>query len=118
MKSDSPLLAFFKSKMPVRAVVAVALGVLLLICALVLDGSSDKPSSDEESRVRTMCCAMQGVSDCTVMLTYSDVGTVASVAIVYYGDTGKQTEREIKEMLCSLYGIGANRIAVIAQKNN
>ena len=118
MRSDRPLVDFLKSRFPVRAAIAVAVGALILICALFFEGSADKPSADEESRVQEMCCAMQGVSDCTVMLTYSDDGRVASVAVVYYGDTGKQTEREIKEMLGSLYGIGANRIAVVAQKNN
>ena len=119
MKSDKLFLNFLKRGIPAKALVALAVGILLLFALLFATDIGSAPEvQSEESRVAQMCCAIDGVAECHVMLTYSEADRVASVAVVYTGDQSKQTEREIKEMLCSLYGIGSNRIAVLAQKNN
>ncbi len=109
---------FLKQGIPWRLVLPFILGVVLLLL-MSMRGNESTEAEALPSELEKMCTALDGVNSCSVMVTYKDAekqNEVLAVAVIYSGDGGVRTEAQIKELIISLYGIGANRVAVISQK--
>ena len=121
LKSDRIFRDFWKKGVPWRVIIPFLLGVLLLIIPLLFgerENESSEPSNDE-SCIEEICSAINGVEECRAVVTYSSDGSdIAAVAVIYTGSGSKETEKNIKDVISTLYGVGANRIAVISRKNN
>ncbi len=121
MRSVSKIGDFLKSEGVSRLIAPIAIGLAMLLL-LSLIGSNERKSAEDkaaaEPTLAEMCSAIDGVGECKVMLTYGNDGDgrVTSAAVIYTGGGGLETERELKELISSLYGIGTNRIAVISAK--
>lgn len=112
MKSDNSFKDFLLSGRGIISVVIMLVVGVLLITAGEWDG--DKTASvGEEGRLSELCSATEGVGECRVMITYTDSGEVFAVAVLCEGAGSSEVERDVKELVGSLYGIGANRISVL-----
>ncbi len=120
MRSVNKIRDFLKSEGISRLIAPIAIGLaMLLLLSLVgnNDGKSEEEKAAAQPTLAEMCTAIDGAGECKVMLTYGDKGEkVTAAAVIYTGGGGLETERELKELISSLYGIGTNRIAVISAK--
>lgn len=113
MKSDKSFFEFMKSsdKAP-RLALFIIIGVLLiLIGSFSLGGNS----RSEEKRVEELCSMIDGVGECRVMMTYRESDgkdSVYAVTILCEGAESVGVRRDLTEMVCSLYGIGHNRVEI------
>lgn len=117
LKSDSPILAFFRS-----GGVGVKLGALLLVGALfILLGSigtvEKKAAQSDEERVAEMCSLAEGVGRCEVMLSYGEGGEVVAALVLCEGADSAAVRQRVVSMISSLYGIGTHRIEVVKISN-
>ena len=96
--------------------------VALLICgaALMLFGSSGFDSDTKvdgaltlEEQTERICSAIDGVGDCTVMITYGEDEEVYAVAVLCDGAESLKVKSAVTELASSLFGIGVNRISVL-----
>ena len=58
---------------------------------------------------------IDGVGECRVMMTYRDregEDSVYAVTILCDGAGSVNVRRDLTEMVCSLYGIGRNRVEI------
>ncbi len=113
MKSDNSFKDFLLSGRGIFSVVILLIVGILLIAAGELEKTDKSASDSEERRLSELCCATEGVGDCRVMITYTEGGEVFAVAVLCDGAGSSEVERDIKELVGSLYGIGANRITVL-----
>ena len=119
------------------AIILLIVGVLLIIFA-----ASQKKSSPEvketdsleeyrrelEDRVENLCASVEGVGKCKVYVTFSrgeqssykgsvliesKPPEVMGVSVVCSGGDKPQVKRELTEMLCALFDIGTNRVAIM-----
>ena len=112
MKSDNSFKEFLLSGRGIVSVVIMLVVGVLLIAAGEWDvGGATEVG--EEARLSELCSATEGVGECRVMITYTDSGEVFAVAVLCDGAGSSEVERDIKELVGSLYGIGANRITVL-----
>ncbi len=116
------IFGFFKSDGVKKLLLLLSIG-LLLLAALSFFGAEGSAQNKGEGAsadeaLAEMCSAISGAGECRVMMSYkdSDRTVVSAVAVIYTGGGGLETERDIKELIASLYGIGTNRIAVISSK--
>ena len=115
LKSDKGLSELFakgltKGKIPLLLLVGVAL------IALSLTMGQGREAKDEgmEARIAEMCSMTEGVGDCRVMITYSDNGDeVYAVAVLCSGADSPAVRQRLTDMVCSLFGIGANRVSIL-----
>ena len=112
MKSDFSFLAFIKKQD--KSVIILIVGVLVL--ALLLIPSGDKKEAvadkeDDETRLEELCAQIDGVGECRVMVTYKN-GEVYAVAVVCRGAESPKVRERLTEVIMSVYGIGANRVAI------
>ena len=113
MKSDKSFLDFIRSsdKAP-RLALLVVVGVFLKLIGSVNIKTNTR---GEERRVEEMCSMIEGVGDCRVMMTYRDTdgeAQVYAVTILCEGAESVCVREDLTEMVCSLYGIGHNRVEI------
>ncbi len=105
---------FFAHTGAVKLLLPLIIGVLLIVFSGI--GSSEKPIATEEERTAELCSLVDGVGDCRVMITYRETEgeeQVYAVAVLCDGAESVQVRSELTELICSLYGIGANRVKVL-----
>lgn len=118
-KSDNRFLQFISS-----APAAVKIGLVgLLAVALMLSASlfsgGEEDSAGEvdelEENLAVLCSAVEGVGECRVMITYRDTesGEIYAVAVLCEGADSVDVRSDLTELIGSLFGIGANRIAIL-----
>ena len=92
------------------ALLLATVGVLLL-----LQGGTEKNvrSAELETELAELCSSADGVGECRVMITYGEDGEVFAVAVLCSGAESARVRSEVKELVGSLFGIGANRISVM-----
>lgn len=113
MKSDKSFIEFFKSSdKSLKYGVILLLGISLILIGSIATFGSTK---SEERRVEEMCSMIDGVGECRVMMTYREVGgeqTVYAVTILCRGAESVSVREDLTEMICSLYGVGHNRVEI------
>lgn len=133
------LLSFLKGKKKITLIlILAALGLMLVALSSV--GTSEVAESGElaeykeelEKRLEKLCSEVDGVGKCTVMVTFSrgEENTykgsqlteskpprVLGVTVVCDGGDNSLVKARISQMLCALFDIGANRVAVLPSKN-
>lgn len=85
-----------------------------------------------ESEVESMCANIRGVGCCRVMITFergeentykgsqlveSKPPRVLGVSVLCDGGDADRIKADVTEMVCALFGIGANRVCVLPLKN-
>ena len=112
MKSDKSFKDFLRSS-PVLSLVAVGAVLAALLVALLLGGGASRAVASEESELEAVCSMLEGVGRCKTVVTYGEDGRVYAVAVLCDGAQSVDVRRGLTELLTSIYGIGANRIAVL-----
>ena len=107
---------FFKEFLSVKTqkwkiVLAALCGVALIIIGTLPQKEVSAPELEE--RVAEMCAMTEGVGDVKVMITHSDDGAVYAVAVICDGADSVAVRERITDMMCSLFGIGANRVSIL-----
>ena len=119
MKGNKSFLTFIKS-VPHAPILILAAVVGLAVMLIPSAPQSEEESS--ESALSRMCSQCEGVGECTVMIVYSEykdsylysesTQRVESVLVLCEGGDSAQVRYRLTELICSLYGIGANRVNV------
>ena len=137
LKSDNVFLSFWKSDKGKRGwLLLLALGVLLLIFGgRSTAGKAPGEETDAEAalcqEVETLCSSVRGVGKCRVMLTFARGETreyrgtavvsvtppqVCAAVIVCEGGDSPAVQKELTDLLCAAFDIGANRVRVYPMK--
>jgi hypothetical protein len=111
---DKKFLKYIKDKKGFTlAVIALALGLILLFLGERGDGNLPSITPDVEERLAAACSDVDGVGECVVLLNYSSDGdTVESVIVICDGAGSVEVRSRLTGMLSSFFGIGTNRIRV------
>ena len=107
--------SLFSSMKPQLKVGALLTLGLIFIFLSTFGGKEVTEAKGEEERLTEICSMIEGVGDCRVMMTYRGEGderTVYAVLIVCEGGESVFVRERITDVLCSLYGIGANRVEI------
>ncbi len=114
LKSDSRFFDFFtKGGSSLRMGVIILLGVILLLLGSGVGREVKEESQSTEERTAEMCAMMDGVGECRVMMTYyPESDRVYAVLVLCDGAESATVRERITSSLCSLYGIGANRVEI------
>ena len=115
-KSDKGFAAFLlKDGIPVKAVIVLILGVLLIVFGGVYGKTpTDARNVSTEEKIADLCSSTVGAGECRVMVVYTDDGEqVYAVAVLCRGADSAEVRGRITEIICTLYGIGANRVSVM-----
>ena len=129
----------FKGKKKIALILLLVSLGLMLIAISSMDAGLEADSNDLseykealEKRLEKLCSEVDGVGKCTVMVTFSrgEENTykgsqlteskppeVLGVTVVCDGGDSAQVKARISQMLCALFDIGANRVAVLPSKN-
>ena len=125
-----------KNKKGVIVIALLLLGALLLFASSAKsggDGGEKEMTLDEykaalEAELASICSDVRGVGACRVFITFergeqnsykgsvlieSKPPKVQGVTVVCRGADTARVRSEITEMICALFGIGANRVAVL-----
>ena len=138
MLSDR-LVTFFKGKKKTALIlILVSLGLMLVALSSATSADSAEQGSlseykeELEKRLEKLCSEVDGVGRCTVMVTFSrgEENTykgsqlteskpprVLGVTVVCDGGENSAVRARLSQMLCALFDIGANRVAVLPSKN-
>ena len=131
-----------RSKRGRMILIALALGIVLLLSSLLMQGvdkeeySSGNVSLEEykaalESELGELCSSVAGVGKAKVMVTF-DAGAeyqykngnlissapprVKGITVICRGGDKDSVRAELSDMLCALFEIGKNRICVLKLK--
>ncbi len=129
----------FKGKKKIALIlILVSLGLMLIAISSIDSGGEADPSDLSEykealeKRLEKLCSEVDGVGKCTVMVTFSrgEENTykgsqltetkppqVLGVTVVCDGGDSAQVKARLSQMLCALFDIGANRVAILPSKN-
>ena len=131
----STLFSLIKGKKAILPIILLALGVLLLILSTTAHGTSEdeeitleeyKEMLEEE--LGDLCSQVEGVGKCRVFVTLergeqkvykgSSVTEtrpprVMGVSIVCRGSESDRVRMELVNMICALFDIGSNRVAIL-----
>ncbi len=138
MLSDR-LVTFFKGKKKTALIlILVSLGLMLVALSSATSADSTEQGNlseykeELEKRLEKLCSEVDGVGRCTVMVTFSrgEENTykgsqlteskpprVLGVTVVCDGGESSAVRARLSQMLCALFDIGANRVAVLPSKN-
>lgn len=117
MKLDKSLRELLMSGGRTRWIIVIALCALILIVLGSLGAGEKKENSENlEERVAEMCSLTEGVGDCRVMITYSGDGEVYAVAVLCDGAESALVRERLTSLVCSLFGVGANRVEILKIK--
>lgn len=120
------------------ALILLLLGVILVFFSTAPKKSDSAPEHSEnsleeyarelEERVEKLCSSVEGVGKCRVYITFSRGETssykgsalieskppkVQGVSVVCAGGDSPYVKSALTEMLCALFDVGTNRIAVM-----
>lgn len=119
---NSGFLGFLKKQGLVwKIIVPVALGLLLVLAGRGADSGEVSIQTDTEEEIASLCSSVDGVGRCIVIITYSEEygyygatgeREVLGVAIACEGGGSVSVRRRLTDMMCALFGIGANRVCV------
>ena len=130
--------AFQGKKKIALILLLVSIGLMLIaISSIDSGGEVDSSNLSEykealEKRLEKLCSEVDGVGRCTVMVTFSrgEENTykgsqlteskpprVLGVTVVCDGGDSAQVKARLSQMLCALFDIGANRVAVLPSEN-
>ena len=99
--------------------VALIFGVLLILIGSIRTTAADEATSSAESSIAELCEMTEGVGECRVHITYRERDgetSVYAVAIVCQGAESVAVRQRLTSLICSLYGIGANRVEILKMK--
>ena len=120
LKSDKCFLQFLSSGKGFTLVaVALILGVLLILIGSNKAKIAEKSISPTEIGIEELCSMTEGAGECRVHITYREVGDeelVYAVAIICEGADSVSVRERLTSLVCSLYGIGANRVEILKMK--
>lgn len=133
------LVTFFKGKKKIALIlVLVSLGLMLVALSSVSSPNESEQAGlseykeELEKRLEKLCSEVDGVGRCSVMVTFSrgEENTykgsqlteskpprVLGVTVVCDGGESAAVRARLSQMLCALFDIGANRVAVLPSKN-
>ena len=133
------LVTFFKEKKKIALIlVLVSLGLMLVALSSVSSPNESEQAGlseykeELEKRLEKLCSEVDGVGRCSVMVTFSrgEENTykgsqlteskpprVLGVTVVCDGGESAAVRARLSQMLCALFDIGANRVAVLPSKN-
>lgn len=97
------------------AFIAVLALILILIGSVGVE-NKEEAGENLESKVAQMCSMTEGVGDCSVMITYTSEGEVYAVAVLCDGAESVVVREKITSLMCSLFGVGANRVEILKIK--
>ena len=120
LKSDNCFSHFLASNKRI-AVFAVALifGVLLILIGSNFASVDNESPNTAESSIAELCAMTEGVGECHVHITYREIdgeACVYAVAIICEGAESVAVRQRLTSLVCSLYGIGANRVEILKMK--
>lgn len=120
LKSDSPFSHFLSSDKRLLLVgIALFLGAMLIFFGSNSPSGSDENQSTSESSIAELCEMTEGVGECRVHITYREIDgeqSVYAVAIICEGAESVAVRQRLTSLVCSLYGIGANRVEILKMK--
>ena len=120
LKSDKCFWQFLSSNKRFATVaVALIFGVLLILIGSNSDALPEKSQITAEEGIAELCSMTDGVGECRVHLTYREDGgeeRVYAVAIICEGADSVAVRERLTSLVCSLYGIGANRVEILKMK--
>ncbi len=116
MKSSSES-SFFREKLSIKSLI---IPIILMIIGLFLifgtDAFFEKKNAENTDKMETRLVAMindlDGVSDSEVMLLTDDDGNVKGAAVICNGGDLSQNQKNIIELITSLFGVGASDVFV------
>ena len=114
LKSEGGFFDFLKSdcKGIRRAVIIFFIGIAVILLGGYM-GNIQEKSNEPTEQLRDMCASVDGAGSTRVMVTYGEDGEVCGVAVLCEGADDAQVRAGVTKMICSLYGIGANRVSVL-----
>ena len=93
--------------------VALALAAALAVMLFLLPSGENETKESPEEELTEICSSLSGVGRCRAVICYGEGGSVSAVAVLCEGADSVFVRERITELITSLYGIGANRIAVL-----
>lgn len=103
---------FASGRLPPKVFLIAAVGIVMIIMGSIVGGRNETRA--EEEKIEELCAMMEGVGECRVAVTYSSEGdSVYAVAVLCRGAESAEVRARVTELVCSLYGIGANRVSVM-----
>lgn len=112
LKSDRGFRDFIKgSKSGLMIGLVILFGLILI---LIGSFEGEKTAEGEEERLSQVCSMIDGVGECRAMIHYDDSDRVYSVILLCQGAESVSVRRDLTEAVCSLYGIGANRVEIFS----
>ena len=112
MKSGKSFIEFIKTEGG-RRLLLIALCALILLAVAPNLGGSEKGQVSEEERLAELCSMTDGVGECRVMISSDGDGRVVAVALLCEGAESAAVRGRLTSLICSLYGIGSHRVAIL-----
>ena len=110
---DKNFLKYIKDKRGVAlAVIALALGIILIFLGGRESDGEASGVTDVEERLAVACSGVDGVGECLVLVNYSPSGGVESVIVICDGADSVEVRSRLYGMISAFFGIGTNRIRV------
>ena len=114
---DKRIAQIFENKGKVLQIAFLAiLALILIFIGSVGNEKTDETDENLEDRVAQMCSMTEGVGDCTVMITYTSDGDIYAVAVLCDGAESVAVRERVTSLICSLFGVGANRVEILKIK--
>lgn len=121
LKSDKFFTQFISSNKRLGVIgIALIFGVLLILIGSRAPSVQENAAKSAEESIAELCQSTDGVGDCIVHLTYREKDgetSVYAVAIICEGADSVIVRQRLTSLICSLYGIGANRVEILKMKN-
>ena len=73
----------------------------------------EEASLSTEERLTLVCSGVEGVGRCKVMTTENGDGEIVAAVVLCDGADSAAVRLQLTELICSLYGIRSNRVAII-----
>lgn len=104
----------FKNRRGAVIILALAVGILLLTLPSVKGSlSNGAEGATEEKDIEALCAQIDGVGECSLLLSYGEDGrTVVAALVICDGGDSLEIRHRLTELLSSFYGIGYNRISI------
>ena len=114
MKLDRGFADFLKMQGKWKLVLLITLAALLIFIGSFGGRDTNDDSTPElEERLAELCSMTEGAGECRVMITYTDDNRVYAVAVLCDGTDSVHVKENLTSLICSLFGIGANRVEII-----
>lgn len=98
----------------------IAAALVLGVCLMLFGGMEtfgEGGTASLEARVEELCERVNGVSDVSVMITFTADGeTVRGAAVVCTGGDDAAIRLTLTELLCALFGVPSSNVSVVGGK--